>query len=188
MEWVTNNLVILLIGTFAVLIAASQLKVVKRKLGAELIGNILASALFTALSVPFLWACLALLGRLHQNTENWYVMTLVMVAFFLFLRGEQEKTKVRKRIKASQCRKTGRAIYREVSYSELFEIIRSQDPETEGKVLLVKTPQDLMELSISGSVCISQEEIMNYVRRHFGIEFIALIHEPSQDRILFISA
>lgn len=188
MEQMTNNLVIVLLGLLAVLIAVSQLKAVQRKLGKMLIGDILSAALFTALFIPFIWACLALMDRFRLNTGNGYVLVLIVLSFSLFFRSERAKSKARMEMKASQRKKQGKIIRQEVNYSKLFEIIREQNQEAKGKVLLVNVPQDLMELSISGSILITQEEIMDYVRHYFGMDFIALIHEPSQQRVFFIAA
>lgn len=188
MEQVTNDLVIVLLGLFAVLIAVSQLKAVQKKLGTALIGNILNAALFTALFIPFIWACLALMDRFRLNTGNGYVLVLIILSFSLSFRSERAKSKARMEMKARQRKKSGRVFCQEVSYSKLFEIIREQDEEAKGKVLLVNAPKDLMELSISGSVQVAQEEIMDYVKRHFGLNFTALIHEPDRERVLFLAA
>lgn len=181
-----NDLIVALLGMFAVLIALSELNVVRKAVGTQRVRSILNAALFTALFVPFAWAGLSLCSRVTGNAADLYVFLLIGLSFSLFLRADRLAHRARRKMRAKMAQAGGVKCY-EMDYAQVIEMIREQDPDTAGKVILFGMPKSLTDISICSSMQIGKEEILSYASRHFKCNVTNLIHDQDIQRVIFLA-
>lgn len=176
MEQVTNNVTIILLGTFGILFALSHARFIQRKLGRAFLADFISAFLFTTLFTPFAGACLTALEKAGKDTDTYVIMIIALMAFILPFHGYVSRRRKRKE-KTKNIQINTNDFYTVADYDVFLGAVSCETkvPKETMKMLM---PADLSDLRIAvGEEIMDKHVIMECINEYYGAEFTHFIND-----------